>query len=655
MGLIKTLLVFKNSQIPAHVGVKTALNPIFPDLDKLNVKIPWTATAWERSPTRKRYAVVNNFSAAGGNTTLVLEEPPLREPRSEADPRPSFAVTVSAKSKKSFKNNIDRLITHLRANPAISLADLSYTTTVRRYHHNHRAAVSGRTIEDIAKGLDSHLPSAEIQRPVSSTPPSIAFIFSGQGTIHSGLGKQLYETHLPFRTQIQQLDGICQSHGFPSFIPVITATEKATFAPIINHLTLVSIGIALVRLLASIGVSPSIVMGASLGEYAALYAAGVLSASDVLLLAGRRAELLQQKCTIDTHAMLAIRGTADEVKALDHGQIYDFAAYNARREVCISSTVEEINLMRGHVEAAGLQCLQLNVPYAFHSPQMDPILDDFEAVSEAAVFKAPAIPVISSLLGECVFDDETINANYMRRATRETVKFIPAADQAYEMGLLDPKTILLEIGPQPTFVQFIQSAIPQIAQIAPTLRRGEDNFTTMSATLGLLYSAGVDINWSEWNRPYERNLRLLTDLPAYSWNNKNFWIQYEGDWMLTKGQGPSSAESAGPGAIPSTLRTSLIHQVLEETISGETGSIVVRSDLMQPEFLEAANGHRMNGHGVVTSVSLSFYFPSPLPCLLIFSVSLNRIIMYSLFTPMLLSHWRNIYTPASDQAPSVAV
>jgi acyl transferase domain-containing protein len=76
MALIKTLRVFKNNQISPHAGVKTALNPLFPNLEKRNIKIPWAATTWERS-TRKPYAVVNNFSAAKGNTTLVLEEPPL--------------------------------------------------------------------------------------------------------------------------------------------------------------------------------------------------------------------------------------------------------------------------------------------------------------------------------------------------------------------------------------------------------------------------------------------------------------------------------------------------------------------------------------------------------------------------------------------------
>ncbi|KAE8326987.1 hypothetical protein BDV39DRAFT_205400 [Aspergillus sergii] len=600
-ALIKTLLVFKHSKIPRHVGVKRTLNPSFPDLEKLNVKIPWQAVPWERSPHRKRYAMVNNFSAAGGNTTLLLEEPPCQQPPSEADPRAGTVVTVSARGKTSFVNNIERLITHLERNPGLPVGDLSYTTTARRLHHTHRVGVSGQTIEDIAKGLRAYLPSAETQRPVPNEAPSVAFIFSGQGTLHSGVGRQLYELHPVFRKDINQLDDLCQSHGFPSFIPVLTDTENKTFAPLVNHLTLVSVGISLVRLLQTVGIRPSITMGASLGDYAALYAAGVLSASDSLLLAGRRAELLQSKCEMDTHAMLAIRATEEEVKENLHGARYEVAARNGRREMCLSGTIEEITHIRSNLEAAGIKCHQLNVPYAFHSTQMDPILDGFEALAQAATFKAPNVPFISCLLEDCVFDDRTINANYMRRATRETANFIPAVDKAWEMGVVDSKTIWLEIGPQPTFVQFIKNAIPGVSLILPSLRRGEDNFLTLSSTLASVYSAGIDVNWVEWHRPFERNLRLLDDLPSYSWNAKNHWLQYTGDWLLVKNQLPTCIQHADSVGIPSTLRTSLIHQVFEESISGEEGSIIIQSDLMQPEFFEAANGHRMNGHGVVTS------------------------------------------------------
>lgn len=129
--------------------------------------------------------------------------------------------------------------------------------------------------------------------------------------------------------------------------------------------------------------------------------------------------------------------------------------------------------------------------------------------------------------------------------------------------------------------------------------------------------AGVQVGWGQFHGPFERayDLRLL-DLPTYAWNDKNYWIQYTGDWALTKGnrfydaEKKAIAEASGAYshalvAPRSSLRTSLVHRVVEETFSGPAGRVVIQSDMMQADFLAAAWGHQMNGAGVVTSVSQS--------------------------------------------------
>lgn len=149
------------------------------------------------------------------------------------------------------------------------------------------------------------------------------------------------------------------------------------------------------------------------------------------------------------------------------------------------------------------------------------------------------------------------------------------------------------------------------ATIAPSLRRGENNWTTLASTLANLHNHGLKIDWSEYHRPFETSLRLL-DLPTYAWNNKNYWIQYNGDWALTKGN-TFYAEEKGLTAKPqaaqsvSPLSTSLVQQIISEDfdISNGTAKVTMQSDLMQPDFRAAAWGHRMNNCGVVTSVSTS--------------------------------------------------
>lgn len=102
------------------------------------------------------------------------------------------------------------------------------------------------------------------------------------------------------------------------------------------------------------------------------------------------------------------------------------------------------------------------------------------------------------------------------------------------------------------------------------------------------------------------------DLPTYSWNEKKHWIQYSGDWALTKGNTFYDAEMAinrQTTTVPvSTLKTTTVHQIIEEKFDGSTGKVVMQSDLMQPDLLAAAHGHKMNNCGVITSVSVYLLF-----------------------------------------------
>ncbi|CAG8128284.1 unnamed protein product [Penicillium salamii] len=601
MALIKVLLSLQKNTIPKHVGIKTALNPAFPDLNRLGVHIPYEQVAWHRTPSRKRYAVVNNFSAAGGNTSLLLEEPPMRsEP--EKDIRTAFAVAVSAKSKVSLGRNLKSLVAFLKSMPLEDIPHLSYTTTARRMHHNHRIAVAGTSPEEICRQFEKYLPTVESHRPISNTIHSTAFVFSGQGSFYVGIGRQLYGSHSRFRTQLHQLNDICLSHGFSSFLEVISAepSEQRPISepePVIVHLAITCISIALCDFWGSLGVKPCVVIGASLGEFAALYAAGVLSASDAIYLVGRRALLMQEMCIPNTHGMLAVRATTEQIQNALTGNLYEIACINGVNDVTLSGTVEEINHARSKIEALGYKCTQITVPYAFHSAQMEPLLDQYEEICGGVTFKAPTFPVVSPLLADCVFDGHTINAAYMRKATRCPVQFTKALHIALEMELIDEKTIWVEIGPHASYGQFVCNAMAWEPTIVSSLRRDEDNWHTFARSLAQLHNIGFNINWQTWHGPFEGQLRLL-DLPAYQWNTKNYWIQYNGDWMLQKDQ--ASPQGCAQDS-QSSLQTAFIHKIIKESIGKESGEVIVQSDILRADFLEGMGGHEMNGCAVVTS------------------------------------------------------
>ncbi len=610
-ALIKVLLMLQKNAIPPHVGIKNTPNPIFlKEIDKRNVHIPYEKTEWPRVPGKKRVAVVNNFSAAGGNTSLVVEEANLREV-TETDPRSTHAVAVSAKSKISLKGNIERLLAYLDRNPHVSLANLSYSTTARRYHHNYRVGIAASDVAQVKKQLASALTSVDSHKPIPTTgAPPIAFAFTGQGASYKSSNLDRFRHSPYFRTQILHLDALAQGQGFPSFVPAVDGSHPKDHqhSQVITQLALVCTEIADAKYWGSLNMKPDIVIGHSLGEYAALHIAGVLSASDTIFLVGQRARMLEQKCKIGSHKMVAVRASLDQIQKSASRKHFEIACINGPKDIVLAGPGADMDAIIPLLEADGYKSFSLDVAFAFHSAQTDPILDEFEAIANSGVlFQAPHLPIISPLLSKVIFDDKTVNANYLRRATREPVNFLSALETAYKVGTIDDETAWIEIGPHPVCIGFVKSTLSSVNVAVPSLRRGDDNWTTMAQSLTTLHCAGVQIGWNEFHHPFEKGLQLL-DLPTYAWNDKTFWIQYNGDWALTKGntfydaeKGLNKAQIAVP--VPkSGPNTSTVQQIIEQSFNGTAGTVVMQSDLTQADFRAAAWGHKMNGCGVVTSV-----------------------------------------------------
>lgn len=609
-ALIKVLCMLRENAIPPHIGIKKEINPGFPkDLDKRNVHIPFEKVPWPRQPGKKRTAVVNNFSAAGGNTTILLEEGPIRE-ITEVDPRSTYVVTVSAKTKVSLKGNINRLLKYLDKFPETSVADLAYTTSARRVHHNHRFAIVASDLIQVKEGLTDRLEKLDALKAVSTLgPPPVAFAFTGQGAAFNPAHLQLFQDSTYFRNQVQHLDNIARMQGFPSMLPAFDGSAPANeaFSPVVSQLAHVCGEIALAKFWATLGIRPAVVVGHSLGEYAALHVAGVISASDTIFLVGSRARLLEKTCKPGSHVMLSVRGSVTEIQDSVSPKPYEVACINGPKDTVLSGTREQMESVATSLQADGLKCLKLDIPYAFHSAQVDPFLKEFEKIAkDGVIFKAPMLPIVSPLLGKVIFDEKTVNATYLRRATRETVNFVGALEFAQQLTTTDDKTAWIEIGPHPVCTNFVKSCVEKVNIVVPSMKKGEDNWSTLANSMAALHCGGFELEWNELHRPFDNALRLL-DLPTYAWNDKTYWLQYNGDWSLTKGNNYYTKDEPKATTTPepvSSLSTSTVQQIIEEDWTENTARVVMQSDLMKPDFFAAANGHFMNGCGVVTSVSL---------------------------------------------------
>ena len=600
-ALIKVLMMLKKDAIPPHIGIKKDINKTFPtDLGDRGVNIAFHKTPFVRRDGKPRRVFVNNFSAAGGNTGLLLEDGP-RYKAATIDPRSHHVITVTAKSKAAMVRNAEGLVKWMEENPSTSVCNIAYTTTARRIQHYWRMNVVATSLTEAQEAIKERLQSKF--EPVSPEQPQVAFMFTGQGSQYPGLGRELYSHYSIFRQAINEYDQLAIIHGFPSFLPLIDGSEPDVqrLSPVVVQLGLVSLEMALAKLWASWGIQPSAVLGHSLGEYAALHVAGVLSASDTIYLVGSRAKLLVEKCTAGTHAMLAVKASVEAVtEALGaRAGSTNVACINGPGETVLSGTSTEINEAAEVLVEADFKCTQLKVPFAFHSAQVDPILDDFTKLARSVQFQTPRVPVISPLLGKLV-ENEPINANYLRNHARDAVDFLGGLLSAQTSGIVDGKTIWLEIGPQPVCAGMVKAALGTSTIALPTLRRGEQTYKTLSATLCTLHTAGINMDWNEFHHDFDASVRLL-DLPAYSFDLKNYWLQYEGEWCLTKNRGALSAPLKAIEAAKPKLSTTTVQKITKEEVKGDLVFLETETEMTEENMRKVCTGHLVNGNALTPS------------------------------------------------------
>ncbi|RYP00907.1 hypothetical protein DL764_006369 [Monosporascus ibericus] len=600
-ALIKVLMMLKKNAIPPHIGIKKEINKTFPtDLGERGVNIAFHKTPFVRRNGMPRRVFVNNFSAAGGNTGLLLEDGP-RQKAAIADPRSYHVVAVTAKSKSAMIRNAKNLVKWMEENPSTSVCHVAYTTTARRIQHYWRMNVAVSSLSEAQQALKERLESSFI--PVSPEQPRVAFMFTGQGSHYAGIGREFYSHYSVFRQAVDEYNQLALIHGFPSFLPLIDGGEPDVqkLSPVIVQLGLASFEMALAKLWASWGVQPGVVLGHSLGEYAALHVAGVLSASDTIYLVGARARLLVEKCTAGTHAMLAVQGSVDAVsEALGtRAGSTNVACINGPRESVLSGTSTEISEVAELLTGTGFKCTQVRVPFAFHSAQVEPILDDFEDLARSVRFHAPSIPVISPLLGKLV-EGAPINASYLRNHARETVDLLGGLVSAQQSGAIDEKTVWLEVGPHPVCMNMVKAAFGASTIALPTIRRNEQAYKTLSTTMCTLHSAGINLDWNEYHRDFDASVRLL-DIPAYSYDLKNYWLQYEGDWCLTKNRGALTAPVKTLEAPKPRLSTTTVHKVTKEEIKDGIAFIDTETEMTEENMRKICTGHMVNGNALTPS------------------------------------------------------
>jgi iterative type I PKS product template protein len=459
-------------------------------------------------------------------------------------------------------------------------------------HHPIRSAFTASTTEEAIKKLEAEI--ARSDAPSASKTAPVVFVFSGQGSDYAGMGAELYRTSSVFRERVDLCVAICSANNFPVFLDIITDTgadmSKKNAAQV--QLAVLTLEMALTHFWRSAGIEPAMVIGHSLGEYAALHAAGTLSLSDALYLIGHRALLLLERCESGSCSMLSVSTSVENVQNhLDRlpSSSCSIACINCPNATVVSGTTEDLTPFQMAITAhdGSIRTKLLSIPFAFHSFQMDSLLQEYSLIASGVTFSAPKVPVASTMLGSIVDTLGTFSEDYLVQQTRQPVNFVDAL-HAVQSKLTN--AVWMEIGPSPVCISFVRDTLSTpSSKTTHSLQPNTSNWASISKALATLYTNGIEIDWLAFHTPYESDLKLLT-LPSYAWDVRDYWITHT-DKAPEVIPEQSPVTSSGP--FPSTCA-----QYLVSKSSLPNFQATFRASISDPGFSELIDGHKMQEIGL---------------------------------------------------------
>ncbi|MEU8824621.1 SDR family NAD(P)-dependent oxidoreductase [Streptomyces sp. NPDC048636] len=523
-GVIKMVMAMRHGVLPPTLHVDEPSPHV--EWDSGRVELLTEAREW-RVEGRPRRAGVSSFGVSGTNAHLILEEAPVEEPSEEAEPvevvRPAGAVpvVVSARTDEALRAQVERLRSHLVARPEVSVADVAFSLVSSRALLDRRAVVVAGDRDELLARL------TEVSAGEAASPGKSAFLFTGQGSQRSGMGLELAGVFPVFDQALTEVCAELDPRLGRSVRELLGAESAVLNSTEFTQVVLFAVEVALFRLAESLGVRPDYLIGHSVGEIAAAHVAGVLSLADASELVVARGRLMG--ALPSGGAMVAVQAAEAEVAeslAGFEGRL-EIAAVNGPLAVVVSGDEEAAEEWLPRWE--GRKTSRLRVSHAFHSPRMEPMLDEFRAVAERLAYAEPRIPVVSNVTGELV---SAFDADYWVRHVRQAVRFADGVRTLWELGVRR----FLELGPDAVLTAMARQCVEDDTEAVfiPALRAKHTERETFAGFLGRAHTAGVEVDWSVF---YAATGAQRVELPTYAFQRERFW--------LTPGSAPGDVSAAG--------------------------------------------------------------------------------------------------------------
>nr|WP_294870102.1 polyketide synthase [uncultured Pedobacter sp.] len=516
-GLIKACLSLHHKKLPASLGYKQGNK----NIDFLNSPFYVNNSLSDWTCEAKRIAGVSSFGVGGTNVHVIIEEYENPESGSSTG-RPYDLITWSAKSENSREQYALSISNYVKKNKDINIADIAYTLQKTRNDFSYRRFAVVNNIESIVSQFDLELPKTGTTNNLREVPDEVVFTFPGQGAQYLNMAADLYKDESIFREAVDRCAEILKQYidlDIREIIftnPANEEAEKLLKQTRYTQPALFVIEYALARLWMNWGITPTLLCGHSIGEYVAAHLSGVFSLEDGLKLIAVRGAMVN---ALPAGSMLSVRTESDQITSfLTEG--LSIAAVNSPKLCVIAGPENQILEFSKLLDTKEIPNKLLFTSHAFHSSMMDPIVDDFQKVVSGISLSVPKTPIISTVTGSLLTDEEAINPQYWASHLRNTVQFSTAIDTILTYN----SPIFLEVGPgsvTTTLVRQIAALKSTSVRAMQSLANNENDYCIILNTLGQLWNCGLQPNWDNF---YNDQQRLLLDLPTYQFDRKKHWV-----------------------------------------------------------------------------------------------------------------------------------
>lgn len=515
-GLIKVLLAMRYGMLPPSLHFREA-NPLI-DLSAIPAIVPTEPV--DVSARGSLVAGVSSFSFGGTNAHVIIKGEPAKAVN-EAAPELDILL-LSGNTTEALRQSLaaaQKTFSSISERQTAGLCRTSRSKT----HLSHRVAICATGCKNFAERIGKALQGKKgsgVRAGQVEAPALTGFAFTGQGAQFANMGRGLYAASTTFSTALDKcfaaFDGL-----LPKPLREVMHEGSADREHPINQTmytqpALFALEYALAKQWTAWGMEPACVLGHSVGEYAAACIAGVFSLEDAATLVAARGKLIQALPA--GGGMLALFCAAEAAK--NYIVAYPdlaVATMNGPTNTVISGSLETLEKLEKDLAESGMQSVRLRVSHAFHSPMMEPMMEDFRTVAKGVSYSAPRIPVISNLTGAVAAGNDLVTPEYWVRHVAAPVRFYEGIIQAAGMGI----TSMLEIGPHAVLTGLGNAASDIPLQWVPSLIRGQDDWASLTETLAALYVQGAPVCWDKVENSHDV---LKEPLPTLAFDKRSYWF-----------------------------------------------------------------------------------------------------------------------------------